>query len=426
MAKMKLTRLHIEDFKRVLEITMDFPSAGVVAIGGENGAGKSSIKEFLAAAFGGATKLPPVPVNKGAKKSLGKITLDNEGHCITVDLVITPEREMKVEVRQDGGAPFNGPMAMLRSWVNTFSFNPFDLMELTGRPQRDMMLKCLGVDFADLEAEAETIKEERKQAGRDVAGREKQIASMPEYSAVPTHEIRTADLAAELQKGMDHNALVEQFAKAETEWQMAVTDAVDEVKEMEERLARAKKGLVEAEEGLKRVRGQRTALKSLVDLAPINRQIADADATNAKVRANAARAALVDQFRADHERFAELGESLKGIDRQKAERLAKAPTPVEGLEFRDDEVYFKGLPLSQDSDSGRMIRSVELAAALNPKLRCIVVDKGEQMMIPKLKELDAWATEHDFLVIDLRASVGKECAFIMEEGKVREPKKVTK
>jgi hypothetical protein len=67
-----------------------------------------------------------------------------------------------------------------------------------------------------------------------------------------------------------------------------------------------------------------------------------------------------------------------------------------------------------------MIRSVELAAALNPKLRCIVMDKGEQLLLPKLAELDKWCVEHDYQCLVLRASVGTECAFVMEEGKVKE------
>ena len=128
----------------------------------------------------------------------------------------------------------------------------------------------------------------------------------------------------------------------------------------------------------------------------------------------------MEQFREDHERFAELGKDLDAIDAKKAERLAKAPTAVEGLEFRDDEVFFNGLPLSQDAESGRLIRCVELAAALNPRLRCIVMDKGEQLMLPKLAELDMWATEHDYQVFVLRASTGEECQFVLEEGKVRE------
>jgi len=126
------------------------------------------------------------------------------------------------------------------------------------------------------------------------------------------------------------------------------------------------------------------------------------------------------QFKEDHARFAELGEALKAIDAEKQQRLAKAKAPVDGLEFTDDGVLFNGLPLSQDSGSGQMIRAVELVAALNPELRTIFIDDAERLMLPRLKELGDWAEKNDFQVLCFRASTGGECAFLMVDGKAVE------
>ena len=415
---MKISSLHLEQFMRIECVSMEFPESGAITIGAANGGGKTSLKTFLEAAFGGKDKCPTVPVKIGAKKALGKLTLDDDGRCVTIEVEIGTDRELKATVRQDGGPAFKGPMSMLKALVSGFSFDPFKVMRLTGREQRDTLLQCLGVDFADLEGKADEIKEERKQAGRDVAGREKQIASMPEYAGVPSNEIRTAEVVAELQAAMRHNERVRKFAEAVGEWEGAVEESVENIAELKKQLAKQESDLAHAREMLAQTTAQ-AALLSPIDTAPHQAKITNAEAINAKVRANKARTDLVDQFRQDHERYAELGEALKAIDRQKQDRLAAAKAPVEGLEFRDDGVYFQGLPLSQEAGSGQMIRAVELTAALNPRLRTIVIDDGERIMLPRLAELDRWATEHDYQVFVLRASEGAECKFVIEEGKSR-------
>ena len=97
-----------------------------------------------------------------------------------------------------------------------------------------------------------------------------------------------------------------------------------------------------------------------------------------------------------------------------------AKCPVEGLEFRDDGVWYKGLPLSQDMESDQMIRSIQLAAALNPKLQTIVLDNGERMLPAKLQELDAWAEANDYQIILFTASAtASGCEFYLEDGRVR-------
>jgi flagellar biosynthesis chaperone FliJ len=416
---MKITKLEMHEFMRIECLELEFAPSGVTAIGAPNGGGKTSIIDFLRAAFGGKAALPAMPVHKGEKKSLDKITLDDEGRCVTIDLEIQEDRELKATVRQDGGRPFNSPAAMLRGWVNTFSFDPFKIMDLRGREQRDVLLECLGVDFTDLEAKAEKIKAERTAVGRDVHGREKQLEDLPEYAGVPSVEQSASELGGKLQEGMKANERRRKYAEALDAWQEEIVDARAEVSALEDKLGAARQRLAEAERKVPAAERNLGAMPE-IDLAPLRAAMDQVDTVNKKVRSNILRAALVEQFRKDHERFAELGEELKGIDAKKQERLASAKAPVDGLEFREDGVYFQGLPLSQESGSGQMIRAVELVAALNPKLRCIVIDDGERLMLPRLKELDEWAQAHDYQVCVLRASTGPECQFVLEGGKLKE------
>jgi len=415
---MKLTALDIHNFMRVECVSMSFSPTGAITIGGDNGSGKTSVQTFLELCFGGRDKCPPLPVKVGAKKSMGRVTLDDEGHCVTIDVEIGEDRAVKATVRQDGGKAFDGPITMLRKLVSRFTFSPAELIKLTGQEQRKTMLDCLGVDFGDLEARAEKIKEERKEVGRDRNGRERQIASMPMHAGVPETEISMASVAGELQKALAHNQRCREFTEAAEEWTEEMAKAGAEVKALEASLVKARARLEEAMAGKKSADAAAAKLTP-IDASPIKQRLADADAINAKVRANQARAKLVAQFQNDHDDYKELGEDLEGIERAKQDRLNAAQCPVKGLEFRDDGVWYQGLPLAQDMESDQMLRAVQLAAALNPKLRAIFLDNAERILPAKMAELDAWAVANDYQVLTFRAaSSDAGCEFFLQDGKV--------
>jgi energy-coupling factor transporter ATP-binding protein EcfA2 len=417
---MKISGLKLEQWMKVEVANMTFKSNGVISIGGENGSGKSSLWAFLLAAFKGKVELPDKPVrNKGAKQALGTITLDGEGRTAFVEVEVGEDRDMKVNVRQKDGPRFKSPATMLKALVNSFSFDPFSIMKLRGREQRDTLLQCLAVNFDDLEEEAEKIKEQRSVVSRDVAGRQRQLDHMEAFPNAPAEETSASALAAELQRATARNANRKEYEKAVEEWTQEGNEAAAEIVRLQDALKAAHVRLASAKTNLAEVAAVLDKLTP-IDTAPLTARLAEVDEVNRKVRANQARAALEIQFKKDHARFAELGEDLKAIDAEKQQRLAKAKAPVDGLEFTDDGVLFNGLPLNQDSGSGQMIRAVELVAALNPELRTIFIDDAERLMLPRLKELDAWAAKNDYQVLCFRASTGGECEFLMVDGKAVE------
>jgi len=197
-----------------------------------------------------------------------------------------------------------------------------------------------------------------------------------------------------------------------------MADAAAQVKSLEESLSKARKRLTAATAGHAAAEMDSGKL-SPVDVSPIKQKLSEADAINAKVRANKARAALVAQYQNDHDRYEELGKDLEGIERAKQDRLNAAQCPVKGLEFRDDGVWYQGLPLAQDMESDQMLRAVQLAAALNPKLRAIFLDNAERILPAKMTELDAWAVANDYQVLTFRAaSSDAGCEFFLQDGKV--------
>ena len=187
---MKLIGLEINNVMRLESAYIEFPGSGAITIGGKNRSGKTSMQTLLEMMFGGQAKCPQLPVRVGAEKGWGRLTLDNDGTEVVIDLEVKEDRTMKVTVRQDGGKAIKSPVTMLKKMVSKFTFDPFALMALRGREQRQVMLDCLGVDFDDLDEKIADIKDERQILGRDVNGRERQLEQMEVHKDVPSEEIR--------------------------------------------------------------------------------------------------------------------------------------------------------------------------------------------------------------------------------------------
>ena len=102
----------------------------------------------------------------------------------------------------------------------------------------------------------------------------------------------------------------------------------------------------------------------------------------------------------------------------KAEKIAAAKLPVNGLGFGDGFITLNGLPFKQASDAERLRTSVAIAMALNPKLRLILVKDGSCLSPKSMKILEDMANEKDFSVwIERQVGTGGT-GFVIEDGRI--------
>jgi len=153
---------------------------------------------------------------------------------------------------------------------------------------------------------------------------------------------------------------------------------------------------------------------------PIRSRIASADEQNRRRRENLEREACEADHQSAKREAARLSEEIEALDRTKETTLSAAAFPVPGLSFDDTGVLFNGIPFSQASSAEQLRVSVAMGAAMNPRLRVLLVRDGSLLDEDSLRLLAAMAEEHGLQVWLERVGEGAECSVVIEDGTVRE------
>ena len=423
---MHIIGLKAQNWMRIEAVNIKPTGKGVFTIGGENDQGKSAVLKMVRAILGGKHELPAVPVRRGETKALGELTIGDDQKVIVASLTLTAEGGYQLKVRSKDGAAYAKPATLLAELVSAISFDPLAVLDMPPKDQRALFFKLAGLNFDALDGKRQRIADERTAVGRDVAGRKRAIDEMPHHADVPAEEVSVSVLAKKLEAAQAHNRERSAFSQAAGTSEEDVRTSAVEIKHALGQIAKWEAVLKtetavkdEARRVANDLRAKYEACAE-IDCAPIHTAIDTAEDTNRKVRANVARALVQTQFDEDHDRYIHMTEEIDGIDAEKRQMLSGAKFPVEGLTFPETGgVLYRGLPLDQDSGSGQIIRAVEVAAALNPTLRMLLVDNSERLGLARLRELHEWAEANDFQVLMARVSTGSECAVIIQDGRVK-------
>jgi hypothetical protein len=226
-------------------------------------------------------------------------------------------------------------------------------------------------------------------------------------------------LNAELQAANDHNKLVV-IARS------AAQRAKDEVAAIGREIKSAENLLTETQVTFEAASAERNrlavAVPTVQDIAPILAAISSAGQTNRQARAYAERQAASERLQGIREQAEDLTQDIADIDAERQRILTAAAMPVEELSLDGDMVTFKGIPFAQASTSEQIRVSLAMAAALNPKLRLIIIKEGSLLDEKNLKLIAAWSEQHDYQVILERvADKALGVGVVISEGLVRQP-----
>lgn len=190
-----------------------------------------------------------------------------------------------------------------------------------------------------------------------------------------------------------------------------------EIQRLEAQLNQAKTAYAKTGEDL--AIAQKDAL-DLIDESTeaLEANIQQIDEINRKVRANLDKdKAETDagEYRAQYEK---LTNAIEDVRKQKAELLANADLPLEGLAVEDGDLIYNGQKWDNMSGADQLRVSTAIVRKLKPDCGFILLDKLEQMDIDTLNEFGKWLEQEGLQAIATRVSTGEECSIVIEDGYV--------
>lgn len=424
---MKIIELRTENFKRIRVVAIKPDAAsGMVVIGGENAAGKSSLLDAIEVALGGAGAIPPEPIRRGARHA--RIVLDLGD--IVVERTFSAKGTQLV-VKNADGVPQKSPQALLDALCSKVAFDPLSFSRMEPKKQDEVLKKVLGLDFSELDGQRARAYQERTEVNRRAKEIEAKLEGTPDYEGVPAAEFSVSALMHELDRRVALERKSEDLARAAKSAERAVEineELVAEkqalIAELEQRLADARELLKSAQSYLqsKRAEAQAAAVArdahAYPDPTEIRQQLTTVEETNRKVRANVERKILATKFDQQEAKSRQLSDRITQIDEQKAERLAGADFPVPGLGFDERGPTLNGIPLEQASQAERLRVSVAIGLALNPQLKVLLVRDGSLLDDSSMRLLAEMAAAAGAQCWVERVGRGDPTAVVLEDGEI--------
>lgn len=410
---MKIIELQAENVKRLKAVDIT-PDGTLQVIGGRNAQGKSSVLDAIWLALGGgkASKETSLPIRDGEKKASVRLNLG--------DLIVTRSWTAKgtaLKVESADGAQYKSPQAMLDKLVGSLSFDPLAFTRLSAKDQKDALLDLvqLDIDLDALEAQAKATFENRTRIGQEARA----LGDPAVDYSLPAEEQSASDLITTIRQVQEQNRQILALQDAAVQAENAIDDADNEVSMLEMRLEEAKAELDKRKHHHSKVFKAAAEAGEHQSIDALEADLASVEETNQAIRAN-------NQARGTAHRKAELQgqyeaatDELKRLDRVKADALAAAQFPVEGLSFDEGGVTYQGVPFAQASSAEQIRVSVAMAMAMTPKLRVLRIKDGSLLDADAMDALRTQVAENDFQLWVERVGNADDGAILIEDGEVQ-------
>ena len=388
--------LEINNFQRISAVKIE-PTNSVIMLFGKNAAGKTSILDAIETGFCKFNaKFIKRPIKDGSGRADIKIKM-TDGTFLHQKF--TPSGPTLTGTKPNGDKLGQRDLdqAMSVLGVDAAAF-----IMAGEKKQLETLLSIVKLPFvpSELDAEIKALEGKRLLAGQQG----KAIGDFTVDPSLPTEPVSVNELLDQYKSGQHSNAILDAALDG-----MAATS--DYVADLERKLVAAKESLKLAAEALK-------AAPDRVELEPIQAQIDGAETSNAAIRANnAAREQAARKAKLLSE-WGTFTEQIKAVQQRKADGLAKAEMPVEGLSFDEEGVLYQGVPFSRASGAEQIIVSAAMIIATNPEVRTMVIRNGNVMDETALKVLQTMCEDNEFQAFVEFVSDSEDHEFRIVDGEI--------
>ncbi len=400
---MKISKLEIENVKRVKAVSIEPTQNGLTVIGGRNNQGKTSVLDSIAWALGG-DKFKPTSARR-------------DGSVVPPFLHVEMDNGLVVERKGENSAlkvidpaGRKGGQQLLNEFVETFALDLPRFMEQTSKEKANVLLRIIGVEeqLKKLDYDESTTFNRRREVGRIALQKQKYAEELPLYPDVPKEPISASELILRQQDILAKNG----------ENQRLRSEYASMVKRHDELLEKLRATQAEFDELTAKIAISTKTVEELVDESTdeIRESLLNIEKINTKVRANGERERAeieAEQYKKDYDALTAEIEDLRAA---RTKLLDNADLPLPGLSVVDGELTYNGVKWDCMSGSDQLKTATAIVRRLNPKCGFVLLDKLEQMDIDTLREFGQWLESEGLQAIATRVSTGDECSIIIEDG----------
>lgn len=414
----KINSLELENVKRIKAVKLEPSPNGLTVIGGKNGQGKTSVLDSIAWALGGDRYRPSAAQRDGSViPPTLHITLSNglvvERKGKNADLkVIDPDG------RKSG-------QQLLNEFISQLALDLPRFMEANNKDKANILLQIIGVGdkLFELERREKELYNQRHAVGQIADQKRKFAAEMVFYPDAPAELVSASELIRQQRDILARNAENQLKRENMRSIEMKAESLQSDIDRLRAEMQHLESQLTTALADLEIARKDALFLQD-ESTAELEKNIAEIDEINVKVRANLDKEKAEDDTKEYAAQYNVLTAQLDDVREEKLALLNGAELPLPGLSVEDGELTYNGHKWDSVSGSDQLKIATAIARKINPQCGFVLVDKLEQMDIDTLREFGAWLEGEGLQVIATRVSTGDECSVIIEDGYVKDEPKI--
>ena len=439
---MKILGLRVDGLRKLTAVEMEFADKGLIQFRGKNKQGKTTILDSFEILLKGAKHIEDDMITHDRKKAEIIGTIGN----YEIKRVIT-SKSTRLEVKHKAGDVLAKPQEFLDKLINELTFNPRPFLNKTSEQKLRFMMDFLGIDFTAVDGKIKQCEDDRLFVGRVV----KQYGDLKVVEKV--ERVSVVDLIADRKEVFRVNGClmaeydeekereregIRKFNDEQENRQRAIDNIDDDLKKLKERASILRLELEAIQSDKDKAERDRSqipiplALKSVDDVEVekptltnidcFDEEIANAEETNIQAEAYETYFTKKKEKAGEKRKYEDYTTRLEKLRNMKKMIFRNAKVPVEGLEIREGGVYHNDIHSENWSEAEGLRISSELCLAMDPKLRALFLDKGENYDADSLKELETWALENDLqifitIVDSTQDTIGRGI-FYIEEGEI--------
>ncbi|MGX7132375.1 AAA family ATPase [Enterococcus songbeiensis] len=417
----KINKLEIENVKRVKAVKIEPTANGLTIVGGNNNQGKTSVLDAIAWGLGGNKFKPSQAYREGS------MTPPNLNITMNNGLVVKRDgKNSDLKVIDPNGE--KGGQTLLNSFVEELAINLPKFIESSSKEKADILLQIIGVgdQLFELERAEQEIYNRRRTIGQ-IADQKKKFADEQIYFPdAPKELISVSDLVNQQQVILARNGENQRKRDQVKQISFQLSQSEESIKtltlRMEELQAQLQKEQVSFNQLSQDLATAQKTAAILQDESTeeLQRNIAEVDEINRKVRTNLDKDKAEDDAKEYKNQYDNLTKELDNVRESKASLLNNAPLPLPGLSVEEGDLIYNGQKWDNMSGSDQLKVSTAIVRKLKPDCGFILLDKLEQMDMKSLEEFGEWLEQEGLQAIATRVSTGDECEIIIEDGYVVE------